>query len=266
MSFNKRHSYKSYLDPAASFSPTRSRKFIRDYFGVQPITAPTSVGGYGDPAGTTGATNVMMSQNCLYEYNIKGAGQTLLAPTWDATNGLLISLDLTDDEGIEISAGIGALSLGSFTIGTDKSFYAKTQLTLADVSGTDQLVFGFRKNAAYATAVATYTDYAGIGIITAANPADVQITTRLNSGAAVNVDTTHNWADGETHTLEVQVQDNGYARFYYDNAPPTVTKTNFVFDSGDVVNWFLFYLHATTSPGTVHAKFFEFGYVPRKGE
>lgn len=262
MPFPRRH-IGSNLDQS-NLSSARMKKFFRDYFGGQPYLGASA--GYGDPAGTTGATNRMQSAAALYEYHIKGAGQTLLGPSWVPATGLLISLDLVDNEGIEISAGIGALDLGSFTIASDRGFYAKTSIKIADVSGTDEFLFGFRKNQAYQTAHTSYTDYAAMGITAAAATADLVIKTRLNTGTAQTVDTTENWADGETHSLEVQVTDRGYARFLVDNGEPAVTKTDFLFDSGDVVNWFLFYLHATTTPGEVHAQYFEQGYLPRRGE
>jgi hypothetical protein len=264
MPFDKRHSYKSHIDPAAALSPLRTRKFVRDYFGGQPLLAASV--GYGNPAGTTGATNRMVTPQCNYEYHIKGAGQTILGPSWVPATGLLFGLDLVDNEGIEISAGIGALDLGSFVVGADRAFYAKTQILIADVSGTDEFLFGFRINQAYQAAHTSYTDYAAIGITTAAATADVIVKTRLNSGTAATVDTTVNWADTNLKTLEVQVKDDGYARFLIDGAEPPVTKTDFKFDAGDSVNWFLFWLYATTTPAAVHAKFFEFGYSPRRGE
>ncbi len=264
MPLDKRHTFGSYIDPAAALSPLRSRRFVRDYFGGQPMLQASI--GYGNPIGTTGATNRMYTPQCMYEYHIKGAGQTLLGPSWAAASGLLFGLDLADNEGIEITAGIGALDLGSFTIGSDRGFYAKTAVTIADVSGTDEFLFGFRLNQAYQTIHTSYTDYAAIGIVAAASPADVVVKTRLNTGTAVTVDTTKNWADTETHSLEVAVRDDGYARFKFDGSEPPVVKTDFKFDAGDVVNWFLFWLYATTTPAAVHAKYFEFGLSPRRGE
>lgn len=267
MSFDKRHSFRSYIDPAAALSPQRTRRFVRDYFGYQPLSTTAATPGYGNPTGATGATNRMHTAQGTYEYHIKGAGETLLAPSWDGANGLLFGLDVVDNEGIEFSGGIaGGLDIGAFTVGSDRSFYARTQITIADASGVDEFLFGFRKQQAYQTAHTSYTDYAAIGIVTSANPADVQVKTRLNSGTAVAVDTTKNWADTETHTVEVQVTDQGYARFYFDGQQPPLTKTDHQFDSGDVLTWFLFWIYATTTPGTVHMKFLEFGYVPRRGE
>jgi len=261
MALNRRHLHGSYVDPAASLSPLRSRRFVRDYFGVQPVCYDDL--GYGNPTGTGGDTNMMQTHNCSYEYNIKGTG-TVLRPVWTAASGLNIGFDKADDDGVEITAGIGALSLGSFTVGADRSFYAKTKIYLADSSGTDELVFGFRKNEAYAAAHTSYTDYAAIGLIT--DDEDIYITTRINSGTALSIDTTHDWDDEATHTLEVQVNDDGYARFYLDDAPPDVTKTNFQFDADDVVNWFLFLVFDDTTPGDVFVNSFEFGYVPRRAE
>ncbi len=251
----------------SNFAATRMKKFFRDYIGGQPICYPTgTTGGYGAPVGTTGATNGFKTQVASYEYHVKGTGETLLSPTWDAANGLLFGLDLADNEGVEITAGIGALDLGSFVVGTDRGFYAKASIKIADVSGTDEFLFGFRKNQAYQTAHTAYTDYAAIGAVTSANPAAIQVKTRLNSGTAVTVNTTKTWADTETHSVAVHVKDDGKVRFLLDDAEPPVTKTDFIFDAGDTVNWFLFWLYSTTTPGTVHAQLFEWGYIPRRGE
>ena len=94
----------------------------------------------------------------------------------------------------------------------------------------------------------------------------VALAPSLNTGTAQTVDTTKNWADTETHSLEVQVSDRGYARFLVDNAEPAVTKTDFLFDAGDVVNWFLIWIYSATTPAAVHAQYFEQGFLPRRGE
>src|SRR3972149_6290025 len=261
MGFGRRHYGAGSIEPWAENS-TRRKKFVCDYFGSQPICFENDMTAAN---GATGATNLMHTGKYVYEYFLLGAGQTILVPTWTAS-GLLWSLDLVDNEGCIISPGITANSLGSFTIGTDRSFYAETTLTLADVSGVDDLFFGFTKNQAYATAVTTFTDYFGVGLNTAANPGAIKVRWNLNDGTDASVDTTQTWADGASKTIKVVVGDDGFARAYINGQPPTISKTNFQFDSGDSVNWMLFGIHATTTPGAWHTDHFEWGYTQRKGE
>jgi hypothetical protein len=263
MAFGARKIQQGIVEPG-HFHSTRYRRFIRDYFGVQPIC--TASVGYGNPTGSTGDVNVLMTPVALYEYHIKGAGQTIVAPVWSAS-GLDIGLDATNDEGIEITNGITALSNSAFVIGTDRKFYARCQITMADVSVTDALYFGFRKTQAYQTAVAsTYTDYACLGINASAATAAIKILTDVNNAGEAEVDTTDTWADGATKTFEVQVDEAGYARFLLNSAQPTVTYTGFQFDSGDTVIPFLFHLRASTAANAVNLKLWEVGYVPKRGE
>ena len=56
----------------------------------------------------------------------------------------------------------------------------------------------------------------------------------MNSGGNTATDTTQNWADGETHQLEVRVDITGAVTFFIDGYKPTVTQA-FTFDAGDEV-------------------------------
>lgn len=263
---------------AQNFDMKRYNRFLRDDFGVQPAAIKND--GTTAASGTTGDTNILTSAKGQYEYFILGAGQTIKVPVWVAASGLNIALDATDDEGLELTAGIGALSSGSFTIGTDRAFYVKATLKSTDASGSDELLVGFRKNQAYQTAYTSYTDYAAIGLVTSADPGAISIKTRLNSGSAVTQDTTATWADSATKTFKVVVLDDGYVRFYLNEADPPVTITNFQFDTGDVVNWFVRHLHAadvtdalyltpqtlTVNGVSVYQPALEYGYLRRNGE
>lgn len=245
----------------SNLSTTRMRRFVRDYFAQAPICFQDDMTA---ADGTTGATNVLNSGKYTYEYFILGAGQTITKPTVTA-DGLLISLDLTDDEGIILSPGILSSNGGSFTPKSDRAFYVEATLKLADASGLDDFFFGFAKNQAYQTVMTSFTDYFGLGFNTSANPAVIKTRWALN-GTDGSLDTTQTWADGATKTLRVAVDDAGYGRCYIDGIATTVQKTDFVFDTGDVVNWLLFALHATVAPGTIHLSKLEWGYSPRRGE
>lgn len=268
MSFNKRH-----LDSRQSgagidqnaFAQTRLAKYFYDTFGTQPL-AGVSTGLPTTPSGSTGATNLLTSPQAGYEYFILGAGQTITAPVWSAANGLDFGLDQASTEGAELSAGIGALSKGTFVIGTDRAFYVEMSINLPDASGVSELMLGFRINQAYQAAHTSYTDYAAIGLFTSANPGLIQTKTRLNSGTASLVSTTNTWADAATKILRVVVKDDGYARFYLNGSEPAVTQTNFKFDSGDSVNWFFRFLHSADLADNVYIRYITQGYDRRRGE
>jgi len=257
---------RSSVDPI-NLQPTRFRRFARDYFGVQPICEAST--GYGDPAGTTGAVNVMLTPQAIYEYVMLGGGQTILAPVWAAA-GLGIGLDATDDEGVEITNGITARSLAAFTVGTDRAFYFKTTLHMSDVSICDTLYVGFRIVQAYQTAVAAaYTDYACLGINASATAAAIKIMyANDGAGTEVELDTTMTWADDAEKTFEVRIDESGYASFLVNGAYPTVTTKPLVFsaDDSDVVIPFLFHLRGSTAANTISLRLWEYGFLPRWAE
>jgi len=232
----------------------KQTKLDRDYTFEEFESNPVAqlLGG-GVPTGATGTTNSLAFEDNHFEYFILGAGQTLLAPTI-AADGLLASLDLTNNEGVEYSQGITARSRAAFVIGTSPAFFLKVGLKVADVSGSDICAVGFRKTAAYAATFADYTDKATLNKIAG----DIKIETALNNDADVTTDTTDNWADGEAHTLTVKVSAAGVVTYEIDDAAPTATAA-FTFDTGDVVVPFFHLLHDATTPGAVHIQSWECG-------
>ncbi len=202
------------------------------------------------PVGTDTATNIMMLQEGEVMESTNIGTQTIIAPRMAAA-GLLTSLDLTDNEGVEYNWGVLANSKHQYTIGTSDAFYLEWRFTLADVTGCDPVGIGFRKTEANDPALANYTDFAWIGVSESDTTAVVSLKTRLNSGAVTTTDTTDAWADGETHTLKILVSDAGVVTYEIDGAAPTVTAA-FTFDDTDVVMPFFYGLHGTTTPGAWH--------------
>lgn len=203
--------------------------------------------GYGDPTGTTGDTNRCMWRSGLTaSYHVKGT-QTLLAPLLDTTGkGLDISQDQTDNDGVEYV--FGALNTyGNFTktVGTDSAFCVRASFTIADVSGTDDCIIGWRKNEAMQAAVDDYDEMAGLNVILG----DIKTETILNNAATTTTDTTLNWLDGETHDLEVCIV--GRRAHYYVDGAERQRAVTFDFDTSEVVVPFFYFLQATTTPGKV---------------
>ncbi len=204
-------------------------------------------------AGTDTAVHAMIFPRTGFEYQCIGT-QTILCPQIVAT-GLDISLDATDNEGIQLTQGITARSRTAFTVGTDV-FYAKCKFYITDVSDTDDCAFGFRKAEAYQAAIDDYDEMACLNVISG----NITIETILNAAATTSTDTTDDWADGEEHTLEVYVDINGAVTYKIDGDAPTVTAA-FSFDDAEVVIPFFYMIHAAASTAGVILTDWEVGKV-----
>jgi hypothetical protein len=242
-----------YTNAAGPLAPVKQRRFDVDYVYEKFQSAPVCMNNAGiAPSGTSGHTNLAAFENNIFEYFMIGT-QTLVVPTISA-DGLLASLDLTNNEGVEYSMGITARSKVAFTIGTSPAFFLKVGLLVADVSGSDICAVGFRKAAqAYQAAFADYTDKATLNKIAG----DIYTSTALNNAADVDTDTTINWSDATAKVLEVYVSDTGVVTYKVDGV--TATGAAFTFDDGDVVVPFFHLLHDATTPGAVTIQSWECG-------
>jgi hypothetical protein len=223
-----------------------ARKDIVDSFTHAPLFALAS-DGYSAPTGTTGDIDLMRTQQATFEYHIKGT-QTIVAPVWVAASGLNLAMDLTADDGVELTNGVGARCSQAFTVGTDPAFYAECTLTLADVSGTDDCAFGFRKAEAYQANIDDYNDGAWLNCISG----NIKAETILANAATVTSSTLTTVADAGTVTLRVEVDAAGACRFLINGTEYTSSVTAFAFASGAVVVPFLFHLHDTDINNTCY--------------
>ena len=240
----------------ASFRKDENYRFTYDKFDSRPLFVDED--GDGAPTGATGDVNIMATPVAHYEYSILGEGQTLVKPAWSAS-GIDVALDLVNNEGMELTQGISAVSKARFVVGTDE-FYARCKFTIADVSGTDDCAFGFRKLEAYNATIDNYDEMAALNVISG----DIKIETILNNGATTTTDTTNNWADTETHTLEVRVSKSGAVNYLIDGVAPLATAA-FTFDAAEVVIPFFHFLHDATSPGAINIKEWENGLFSSRG-
>jgi hypothetical protein len=245
-----------FRDANSSTAGARSgSRYIREQFQYQPIVAKAAPAG-GAPTGTAGDLNVLRLPGATFEYHIKGT-QTLVAPVLTAV-GLDIGMDQTSTDGIELTHGITARCPVAFVVGTDPAFFVRAVIKVADASGANPLVIGFRKAEAYQALVASYADYAVIGAIGTANPNTIQTTTEAAGGGATTTDTTNTWADGATKELKVLVSAAGVVTYQINNAAPT-TVAAFSFTAADVVVPFLFFLNAADVAGLVEIIDWEVG-------
>ena len=228
-------------------------------FNSDPILQTNATTG-GAPTGATGDYNIMYLQDGItMKQFILGAGQTIIAPRL-ADDGLLISLDLTTSEGAEYYFGHTSVSKHSFTIGTSPAFFVEATFKVADCGVSDPLWLGFRKRSAPDADFTNYTDAAVIGLRATTNADTVIIGDNLNAGGWTYTNTTDAWADGETHTIRVDVSASGVVTYLIDGADPTVTHA-ITFDSTDVVIPFIHHLFAAAgTPAAIHLQSFKCGY------
>jgi len=215
---------QSYLD----------RRFTLEEFETNPVTAKIAGGA---ATGTAGDENVMAFEDNIFEYHILGT-QTILAPSL-AAGGLNIAMDVANaDDGVEISQGITARARSAFVIGTD-AFYFKATFYLTDVTGTDDCAVGFRTAEAYQAAIDDYNNMAALNVISG----NITIETIDDNAGTTTTDTTDDWADLASHTLEVYVNVDGIVTYQIDGAAPTVTAA-FTWDDGDTVVPFFYFIQA----------------------
>jgi hypothetical protein len=211
---------------------------IQCFFDTTPLSVKKI--GAGACTGTAGDENLCLIGDVCWERHVLGT-QTVIAPSL-GTKGLNVIQDTTDNDGNEYCLGIAAINRGVFTVGTDAAFSAKMTFYIDDVSGTDDCAFGFRKVEAYQANIDDYDEMAALNVISG----DIKVETILNGGATTTTDTTQNWADGETHTLEIKVSSAGVVTFFIDGMPPTTTAT-FTFDDGEVIVPFFYQIEANAA-------------------
>lgn len=193
-------------------------------------------------------------------------GTQTIAPAIVAA-GLDIGGDATDDEGYEIFTHFAGASGRPFVVGSDPAFYFQAKINIADISGTDTLLVGFRRAEVNNATLASYADYIGVGVNTSANPGALKLIGEVNAGAPTDfpVDTTQTLADATDLTVRVNVSAAGAVTFKIlvgsagQLAAPTVTAAA-TLDDGDPVIPFIHFLNSSDLAGAVVIKSWEAGY------
>ncbi len=227
-------------------------------FNQSPVME-TNVNTGGVPTGAAGDINLMTLQEGVQMEQFIIGTQTIIAPRMTAT-GLLTSLDLTNAEGAEYNFGaVRSNSQHAFTIGTSPAFFFELEATIADVSGCEPFLFGFRIVQANDAAFVNYTDLVGYGTNDGVSPGDATIQTQLNGGGLIDTDTNDAWADAGTHTLKVLVSAAGVVTFTFDGSAPTATQA-FTFDNADVVVPYIHHLFNAAAPGAINLVSMQIGF------
>lgn len=250
-----------------------------------PVSVPTLPTGVQDNVDTIQCAEALGHIIEMYQTT----AQTLM-PLRHATKGLEIGLDKVDNESVEyVPGGNHAANPLGCLVGTDPGVFIRATLEIVDVSGSDQLVVGFRKQEAYvvptsflAAGDALYTDFYGIGFSGSANPNDVKTVKDINNaGSTVVFDTGFNFADNDIHTLEIRVKGRKVSVFINGvslgstvkknglgaaiTAQPTLTPPAFSFDAGDFVIPFIFSRYDAAAPGAIYLRSLACGQLVEDG-
>lgn len=219
-------------------------------FTQNPVVS--AVGG-GASSGTGGAVNAIEFEYTALEYSPKGT-QTITAPVIalvsEGVSSLNTEMDQTDNDGVEICAGILSSCPNAFKVASSSSapggeatpFFFRARLTMSAVAATDDCAFGFRLAEAYQANIDDYNDMAVLNVISG----DIKIETILNGAATVTTDTTDNFTNSTIVDLQVNVDETGAVTYLINGVAPTVTAA-YTFRSGIYVVPFHFFLHSASS-------------------
>ena len=194
--------------------------------------------------------------------------------SWLTING---DLDISGDntttaEGVEIiwgatsDAGLNQV----VELGTNGACIS-AMVTVADVSGVDNLFLGWRQNEAFQNFVHTgYNDWAVIGLQD--NAGDLDIEDEEAGAGTQNDDTGITWADGERRALKTCLSSAGVPTFYYTAASPdneeplyiraTSTNSGDALTSGEGFVPFLSFLITGTDGPNVTVQWVQLEYAP----
>lgn len=190
-------------------------RYIHQYFMNTPLVVQND-GTVGSV--TTAETNLWQCGDYIFEsYNIGTQGAAAPAIT---SAGLNIATCANDNTiGLELNPGITDSSKGYFVVGSSVAAFFRLKFKITTVASVSACFMGFRKQAANNATYTNYADYAILGLLD--NSGDIKTRTAVGGTDASAVDTTLNWADGETYTLVIQVSKGGLVTYSVDGMEGT---------------------------------------------
>ncbi len=216
-------------------------------YAIDPCNyGPTASGsdGFSAPTGTTGAINILQMRAMNIAYFILGAGQTLLAPSADATNGgLTFGLDLAAAGGHQGVPGAMNTVRNPFavTVGTSPNAFVRATFRVATVANAAELALGWRKAEAFVVNFDDYDELAALNM----QAGVINRETILNNAATVTFNTGLSAVNATDFTLEVRLI--GRQALMFVNGAQARIDAPFNFDVGEVVVPFYFWLQGGAS-------------------
>jgi len=195
----------------------------------------------------------------IFSFRIDGAQ----ASPWIVGGGYLdVDNDGADNEGVDIVAADRAATTHGLITGTSPAMYTRASITIASVSGTDNLSFGWRIAAAHIdNQVPETIDTGGMfNLNDTAGNIEIQ-TADDGTDADDEEDQVGDWADGETHTLEVRMSTAGVFTFFIDGLESTITTATGAAAAGDVMVPFFSQLNESDADTETKINWWEVGEV-----
>jgi hypothetical protein len=204
----------------------------------------TGASGFTAPTGVAGDINrvLFLSQlgHLAADTFVVGA-QTLFGPVRHATLGINFSQTATNNDGIHYTFG-GNIAYNPFahTVGTTGDSVLKIKAYIEDADGTDQCIFGWRKQEAETADPNDFNDMAALGDLSAlVKTMEIQTNaptvTSPSLGAVL---------DATAHTWEVRVKKNGRVSYFLDNVQLN-PGTTYQFTAGLVLVPFMAFIQDT---------------------
>jgi len=218
------------------------------------------------PVVTDALTNVISTPlSVLYVTNIEA--QALFCPS-NAATGLDIAGDQVDTNGWEIgmSEPGQADARFIFTVGSEPvGFFIEAKFTVADVSGSNEILIGFHEMATVEAARGSYTDYSLFGAI----GADLNLATNLASAGETLTDTTDDVSDTVAFVLRMEVDTDGKVTYKMANTAALVASgivvptvgLDFTFADGTVLVPCVRQIQDAGLTGTLVMNYLECGYL-----
>lgn len=230
-----------------AINPSKLARVGLGGYAIDPCTygPPASkADGFTDPSGATGDINFLRMRDMNIAYFILGAGQTIVAPTPDATNGgLAFALDLTAAEGHQGVLGAMNTNINPFAVvvGTSPNALVRATLRAGVVANVAELAIGWRKAEVFQVNFDDYDELAALNM----QAGVIKRETILNNAATVTVATGQTALDGVAFTLEVRLIGRQALMFVNDRQVPIGAP--YSFDVGEVVVPFYFWLQGAGS-------------------
>jgi len=172
-----------------------------------------------------------------------------IGPDMDA-NGLDISGDQTDNDGVEILGGMYGASGRPMIPGVDPAFkFCVSIAEVEDVSGYDDIWIGWRDTTPPNATFNSYNSYAAVGWDASAD-GDLHTETEDDGGGTTTTDITVTAiADTEGRDdICILVSDTGVVTYEIDGTVPS-DAVSYTFDSGEPIIPFMTYLHTSDVGG-----------------
>jgi hypothetical protein len=211
----------------------------------------------------TEVDQLLFPDGLLYLYYNEQVGGPAIPSFTVTADGINVQQDAADNDDTQFYAP-GQVGERQMYTGQTDAFYVKGTFTITTVAGIDPLCIGIKTPQANADIDAfadVGTAYGGAGeevVAFCVTAGDIEMITNVAAAGSVPTDTTDDWSDGETHTLEIDVSAAGVVSYKLDGAAPTASPVAPLTITADT--FFPFFLQAqTVTTSAAYVSLFESG-------